>query len=259
MEMALVVITSYLFFAIGEGGFFGFEWSFADLSNALFTLWMAASNWYLFKKLNKFLYKNDLGRPPLSIIVHGIISVFLLGLYSTFFNWFYIEIIWHEHLSETFFFGLILPLALLTFVIWTIGFFLLEKYRHTGNPLVDKEQNPINELKKQLISKVGKKSHIVPIKNIAFISTDGGYVYACTFSGKSFLIDECLNTLEKQMDKRSFFRVNRQMILARRAILNYTPEINQKIKIGFLKVDGFDNMAMISRYRSPKFKTWLKS
>ena len=37
MELALIVITSYYFFAISEGGFFEFKWSFEDFANAFFS------------------------------------------------------------------------------------------------------------------------------------------------------------------------------------------------------------------------------
>ena len=257
MELALIVITSYYFFAISEGGFFEFKWSFEDFANAFFTLWMVTSNWFIFKKLNTFLYERNLSS-PLSKIIHGIISVVVLGLYTSVFNWLYIEIIWREALGDTLFLNLVLPLALLTFSVWNVGFFFFQKHEKGYLPFVSGKQNSKTERKQQLISKIGKKNYIIPIDNVAFLATDGGYVYACTFDHKSFLLDGYLNSLEKQMDEGAFFRVNRQMIISRTAIIDYQLEINQKIKVRFFKVDGFQDTAMVSRYRSPHFKTWLK-
>ncbi|MFY9243657.1 MAG: LytTR family DNA-binding domain-containing protein [Polaribacter sp.] len=260
LEFILILISSYYFFAIGKGGAFLFHWKTEYTTNIIYTLFMVVSSWYLFKKLNRVLKKKE--HSSLTVL-QVITSIGVLIVYSQLFNWIYIEIILRVNLTSTVFFALILPPALITFSVWHIIYFV---YCEFSNSLiqVDKklnEKEAINQskIKQQLISSIGKKKKLIPIDQIAFICTQDACVYACSFNDQSFLLDDYLNNIEKQLDEALFFRLNRQIIIAKKAITHFQSESNQKIKVFFCKVNGFEDSAIVSRYKSPQFKAWMKT
>ncbi|MEM1136452.1 MAG: LytTR family DNA-binding domain-containing protein [Bacteroidota bacterium] len=255
LEALLITITSYYFFAISEGSVFYFNWTRIDLINALFTLWMVVSSWVLFKRLNRVLGKKKLGSFVLPAVLQAIISIIFLGAYTLLSNWLYIEVLWEEHLGNTLFFNLVFPMALITFTIWNIGFYIFNSYKN----LLRAQENKTEEALKQLIIKIGKKNIVVPIDNIAYFKTHERHVYACTYNAQKYLVDNYLNALEQQLDGQQFFRLNRQMLIAKQAVLNYQTDENQKLKVFFMQVNGFEDTAIVSRYKAPEFKAWLKT
>ena len=255
-ESALLLVTVYVFFVLSEGAVIGLEWNRAQVLNALFTIWMVGTSWWLFKKLNGLLSRT---RKQLlsSTLVKTICSVSLLSCYCFLSNIFYIEVFWKEHLSETLFYSITFPFAILVFFSWNFLWFLMDKREQR-----DEDEN----LKKQegnfsdyIISSIGKKKKIIRKKEVAFFSIKDGAVYALTFNGEQFLLDLYLTDIEKTLDTNQFFRLNRQFIVSRKAILDFTLDTNDKIKVQFIKYLGFENSAMVSRYNAPKFKSWINS
>ncbi len=80
-------------------------------------------------------------------------------------------------------------------------------------------------------------------------------VFVCTFSKDNYDLNSSLEQLEKELDPKEYFRINRQMIINFRAIDNMHFMSNRSIKID-LKVNS-PIESNVSILRLTEFKNWL--
>jgi two-component system response regulator LytT len=104
-----------------------------------------------------------------------------------------------------------------------------------------------------LVSAKGDKLIPLNVSDIAFIDIENGVVKAHTFDGKIFFMDQILDELMERLDPRTFYRANRQFIIARNAVkdidhwfqsrlsVNLTVPVSEKILISRAKVQEFKN------------------
>ncbi|NJO02227.1 MAG: LytTR family transcriptional regulator [Bacteroidia bacterium] len=78
-----------------------------------------------------------------------------------------------------------------------------------------------------------------------------------TFNNQEFLLFKKLEYIESVCDPDQFFRMNRQMLINRLAILSFEPYFNRKIVLQ-LKIN-LDEAAVVSRLKVSPFKDWLES
>lgn len=95
-------------------------------------------------------------------------------------------------------------------------YFTLQSKLGLGNE-IRQEENPVYkegvaQKNSKLLLKVGKKQLPVVQENIALISIVDGYVYLRTKDDKKYLVDQNLDDLERKLDAKIFFRLNRQVI-----------------------------------------------
>jgi two-component system, LytTR family, response regulator LytT len=78
-----------------------------------------------------------------------------------------------------------------------------------------------------------------------------------TKSKKSHIISDTLDSLENQLDPKTFFRANRQFILSAACVSKVEPYFNQKL---IVKVDPqYEQEITISKIKATAFKAWLNS
>lgn len=248
-EPILIFLISCCFYIISSETPFNFFWSNTETINAFFTLWMVMSSWWLFKRFNRWIFPVS---PSKLIAVTCSVSV--LSFYAFLANWFYIEVLWQEQLADTPFFVVVLPMALITFLLWNLGFIFFHNIPNppkVDKPLLDKPHL------EQLIVKIGKQNIVVPIQKIAFFYIEARYIYAYTFEDNKYLIEQNLNALEKQLHQSCFFRLNRQVIISKRSVISYKTDKNQKILVDFVGISKSGNTGIVSRYKAPEFKAWI--
>jgi len=101
------------------------------------------------------------------------------------------------------------------------------------------------------------KEKIVPIatENIAYFQIENKIVYCTTHSGTVYYLDGTLDKVQNQLNSDDFFRVNRQFIIARKAIVSASIYFNRKLK---LKVTpNSDTDILINKVNASDFKRWL--
>jgi hypothetical protein len=106
--------------------------------------------------------------------------------------------------------------------------------------------------------KTGKQDLQLAFDTIGGFVVDGEYILCYTSEGKKFLIDMSMDKLEKLVPANTFFRLNRQFLLHRQAILGFEKAENGKLKI-LTKSISFSAPITVSRTRAPEFKRWFSS
>lgn len=95
----------------------------------------------------------------------------------------------------------------------------------------------------------------VSARFFAYFSIKSSVVSGTTFDEESFIIDEKIETLEAQLDPRLFYRVNRQFIAQRNAIVRINYGSNGKLVITVSP--EFKNPIVVSKAKSKPFKEWM--
>lgn len=116
-----------------------------------------------------------------------------------------------------------------------------------GSPQVD--------YKDRFMVKVGQHIKSISTSNIqAFYSLDKA-TYSLTNEGKNYLIDYSLEQLDRLLNPKAFFRINRKFILHINAPFEITAWTNSRLKITLVGYD--EEMIIVARNRTKEFKTWL--
>jgi hypothetical protein len=111
--------------------------------------------------------------------------------------------------------------------------------------------------RRRFISKVGEYIYSIPIDSIQCFFSCGRATYLFTKDGKKYLIDQCLQEVEKYIDPQIFFRINRKYII-RDTSISKTIEFSQcRLKVYLKEID--DDDIVISREKVNLFKSWLDS
>lgn len=105
---------------------------------------------------------------------------------------------------------------------------------------------------------VQQREKMIPLSvaSIALIYIDFDVVYAHTFENTISAIFRTLDEVENVVNPQDFFRINRQMIVNRKAIKELAPYFNRKIIVN-LTVNN-KNKAIVSRLKVSPFKGWLE-
>lgn len=103
---------------------------------------------------------------------------------------------------------------------------------------------------------VPHRDKLIPLiaEDIAYCSAEFKVARAVTFEGKSYSLDYSLEELMKHLDPEGFFRVNRQYIVAHRAINDLSMWFAGKLSVN-LSVPVPEKI-IVSKPRSAEFKAW---
>lgn len=97
---------------------------------------------------------------------------------------------------------------------------------------------------------------IIPLnaKDIALFFIENEYSYAYTFDNKKHILNQNMDTLEKQFSPE-FFRANRQYLVNRKAIKDASHFFNRKIIINLLI--SFPGQIVVGKLKVSAFTNWL--
>lgn len=119
--------------------------------------------------------------------------------------------------------------------------------------LLQQFQPPVKE---RFLVKIGEHFRSVPVDEISCFYIKERYNFLCTKSGKSYALDYSLDKLENLLDRKKFFRVNRNLILNFYSIKDVVAYSSSRLKI---VIDGFhcEDEILVSRERVAEFKQWM--
>lgn len=247
LKVFLLIAISYFFLGVSEGAFFNFS-STDTLVNFVFTLFCVSSSWGLFKRLypriSGFMRKWSIG--PL---VSGSVMVLLLSVYITLLNWTYIELLWMENLTETLFFSIVLPLAVMLFLTWSFLYPKLLEYMLRSAEV----ETMVFEVSK------GRGKVRMPMDQVLGFSVENKLTFLIALDGQKYICDQNLASLEELLIDHGFFRANRQLLLVKAAIAGYKSCINEKIQVSLHEAFGSKEITRISRYKAAAFRQWIAS
>jgi len=112
------------------------------------------------------------------------------------------------------------------------------------------------QYQKRILSKIGSKTKVVEINDIAFVYSENRITKAVTFEGKSFVVDYTLDALMQQFQSTVFFKISRQVIVNINSIKEMASYSSNRIKL--VTSPKVDIEIIVSKEKSPHFKEWVK-
>lgn len=130
----------------------------------------------------------------------------------------------------------------------------LEQHFFQGNLLRLIQQQPSS--KGRLVARKGTEFVALNTNDIAYFFSEHKIVFVRDFTGRQMIVDKNLTELENDLDKQTFFRINRKFITNQKAIDRFKPD-NGKIQI-FLKPEMKEEI-FVSKETAPDFRKWIGS
>ena len=120
--------------------------------------------------------------------------------------------------------------------------------------LFNTEQSKIYQ--QSFLTQYREKTIVKRLEEVALFFLENETVYLYTFTGEKFPLYKKLEYIESVCDPDQFYRINRQMLVSRAAIVSFEPHFKRKIVLQ-LKVKIADH-AIVSRLKVTAFKEWLE-
>ena len=98
----------------------------------------------------------------------------------------------------------------------------------------------------------------VEVRNIAYFYSEAKNSYLVTFDGKSFVLDDSLDTIEGRIDQNIFFRISRSCIINEEAIESMGKLIGGRFRIALKKGLQAETDLTVSRARADAFISWME-
>jgi len=111
--------------------------------------------------------------------------------------------------------------------------------------------------KNRCLVKKGKHFEFINVSEIAFIHSDDSLSFLYSTEGKKHLYAKTIQVLEKELDPKSFFQINRKQIININSIKKIHPFLNQRLKIELHTPTDID--FIVSRGKMAAFKQWVDS
>lgn len=110
--------------------------------------------------------------------------------------------------------------------------------------------------KTRIIVKKGTSNISLLLTDVAFFYTENLVVYVYDNKGNKYLIDKSLNSLEQELDPRSYFRANRQYILNIAYVQGYKTYERVKLLVS-LTLKDLDHLIIVGQEKARNFRQWL--
>jgi two-component system response regulator LytT len=140
----------------------------------------------------------------------------------------------------------------------------LQKYKRLITNIQAKNPSPIHfqmeapkQYQQSFLTQYRKKSVVKGVEEIALFFVENENVYLLSFSGEKLPLFKKLEYIESVCDPSQFFRINRQMLVNRKAIISFEPYFNRKVILQ-LKVELAEK-AIVSRLKVTPFQKWLEN
>ena len=117
---------------------------------------------------------------------------------------------------------------------------------------------PDGPWRQRLVGRKGSAQfHAVPVAQISHLVSLEKLTYAVAMDGVRYLVEQTLSELEAELDPARFFRINRQLLVAARAVRHYSPAGKGRLKVSI--GSGAADEAFVSQERAADFKAWLQA
>lgn len=139
----------------------------------------------------------------------------------------------------------------------------IEKWNLLKSKPVNEELNSFihslvnKKYKTRFLVKIGERLISIENDKIAYFISEDKYTSIVTHENKKYFLDNSLDELEKMLDPREYFRMNRQFIVPHKSIEAIHTHLNGKLKI-ILKPAQKEEI-YVSREKSSDFKVWLEA
>jgi len=138
----------------------------------------------------------------------------------------------------------------------------LQKYKRLIHNFQSRHASPIQfqpaqpkHYQQSFLTQFREKTIVKLVEEIVLFSVEYDTVHLYTFAGEKYTLSKKLEYIESVCDPHQFFRINRQMLVNRTAIVSFEPYFNRKI-ILHLGIQ-MEDKAVVSRLKVTPFKEWL--
>lgn len=111
------------------------------------------------------------------------------------------------------------------------------------------------DYKERFLIKQGQSFVSISTTEIAYFFSEDGLTQFYHFQAKKHIIEHTLDELESLLHPKSYFRINRKMILNIKAIQKISPHFNGRLKLEIHPPYAED--ILVARERVNDFKAWL--
>ncbi|MEK6495418.1 LytTR family DNA-binding domain-containing protein [Myroides odoratimimus] len=112
------------------------------------------------------------------------------------------------------------------------------------------------EYKERFVVKVGTQIKIVMRSEVVCFYSENKASYVQTIEGRNYIIDYSLEELEKMLDPRDFFRINRKFIISINSIKDIYAYSNSRLKLNLINLESEE--LIVSREKVNDFKKWIE-
>jgi DNA-binding LytR/AlgR family response regulator len=123
--------------------------------------------------------------------------------------------------------------------------------------LISAVQGVHNQFRKRFLIQIGENYKRIEIDQIAYFYAYEKAVYLKTYDGKSYPLDVALDSLEQEVDRNQFFRINRKFLINIHAIDKMYLWSRCRIKLTLKPQPEDDLETIVSIDRATDFKRWM--
>lgn len=117
------------------------------------------------------------------------------------------------------------------------------------------KDNYSNSYRTRFLSKVGQRIFFISTTDVAYFAAENKIVFLVDKEGNRFVINNTMENLERELNPKDFFRLNRKVIIHAEAIDQIKPFHNSRLKLQLKGIAVAEEM-IISRERVADFKQW---
>lgn len=118
-------------------------------------------------------------------------------------------------------------------------------------------EKPATHTRHRMLVKKGKENISLPMSDIVLFHTEHRTVYVVDKRGREYIVDKNLCDIELELDRSSFFRVNRQYIVNINFIHGYKTHEKVKLVIELTLPRLSHHFLVVSQEMAPQFREWM--
>lgn len=135
------------------------------------------------------------------------------------------------------------------------GFRLMMQWDPSLLDLLRQSVHPRKNYRKTLLVQSRENFIPLPISDVAVFFVSDEVLYAYTFANQKHPLFRSLSELEEEIDPADFFRISRQALVSRRAVVEIQPYFNRKV---VLKTHvKLPESLVVSRLKVSEFMKWM--
>ncbi len=128
-------------------------------------------------------------------------------------------------------------------------------FRHNESKPAEKPASQAAEYKKRFMIRFGEHIKTLSVDEISYCYSENKNTLARATDGRTFPMDQNLDTLEQMLDPKEFFRINRQFLISLRAIDEM--KTYSKARVIIKLKPTVKESPVVSSERAAEFKQWL--
>ena len=109
--------------------------------------------------------------------------------------------------------------------------------------------------RQRFLIKQGKDYIYLPVEKIAYLYSADGMTFIMDIHKKRHLVDTTLDTIEKELNAKKFYRISRKQIIHIQSVAKIFTYFNHRLKLELQPESKVE--AIVSRERVKAFKAWL--